>query len=103
MVADVTAAMARHGFDPEVRPSGDGAEIVLHRCPFATAAVADRATICALHLGLARGLTDGTGVTVDELVAYDPRKADCRLRIRVEPEGTDLDGTLTLRGRAGAR
>ena len=99
IVADISAAMARQGFEPEVRPRQDGAEIVLHHCPFETAALADRSTICALHLGIAEGLTDDT-VAVTELVAYDPRKADCRLRIRVAA-GDETDGTLTLRGKAG--
>jgi predicted ArsR family transcriptional regulator len=103
VVADVTAAMARQGFEPEVRASREGAEIVLHNCPFATAALADRDTICALHLGIAEGLTD-TAATVTELVAYDPRKAGCKLRIRLAPdEDEDRSGTLTLRGKAGAR
>jgi predicted ArsR family transcriptional regulator len=83
VVADLAAAMARQGFEPEVRAARDGAEIVLHHCPFASAAVADRETICALHLGIAEGLTDATTATVTELVANDPRKAGCRLRIRV--------------------
>jgi predicted ArsR family transcriptional regulator len=103
MVADVTAAMARQGFEPEVRPQRGGAEIVLHNCPFATTAVADRDTVCALHLGIAEGLTDATA-TVTELVAHDPRKAGCRLRIRLAPDvDEDARGTLTLRGRAGSR
>ena len=42
VVADISAAMARQGFDPEVRPRRGGAEIVLHNCPFASAALADR-------------------------------------------------------------
>ncbi len=71
VVADVTAAMARQGFGPEVRASRGGAEIVLHNCPFATSALADRDTICALHLGIAEGLTDTDPATVTELVAYD--------------------------------
>lgn len=100
IVADVSASMARQGFDPEVRPIRDGAEIVLHNCPFATSALADRETVCAVHLGIAEGLTGGKAVT--DLVAYDPRKAGCRLRIRVAEAPTDEgDGTLTLRGRAG--
>ena len=104
VVADVTAAMARQGFDPEVRPMRDGAEIVLHSCPFATAALADRATICALHLGIAEGLTDDTDAIVSELVAYDPRKADCRLRIRVAADDESAaSGTLSLRGRTVSR
>lgn len=105
-VADISAAMARQGFDPEVRSVRGGVEIVLHRCPFATSAVADRDTVCALHLGIAEGLAKGTQAVVDELVAYDPRKADCRLRIRVatddaasEGGSNDQPGTLSLRGR----
>lgn len=105
-VADITAAMARQGFDPEVRPARGGYEIVLHKCPFAHVALADRSTICALHLGIAEGLLDGTSATVDELVGYDPRKADCCLRIRVEPDAHaahDGHGTLVLRGSRSRR
>ena len=103
MVADVSAAMARQGFEPEVRPQRGGAEIVLHNCPFATTAVADRDTVCALHLGIAEGLTDATA-TVTELVAHDPRKAGCKLRIRLAPDDDeDARGKLILRGRAGTR
>jgi predicted ArsR family transcriptional regulator len=98
VAADIGTAMARQGFDPEVRPGRGGAEIVLHRCPFATAALADRGTVCALHLGIAEGLADGTAMAVEELVAYDPRSADCRLRIRAS-DGDAGRGTLTLRGR----
>ena len=106
VVADISAAMARQGFDPEVRAVRDGAEIVLHRCPFATSAIADRDTVCALHLGIAEGLAAGTRATVSELVAYDPRKADCRLRIRVAGDGEVARsdrGTLSLRGRSSRR
>ena len=104
IVADMSAAMARQGFEPEIRPARGGAEVVLHHCPFASVALADRETVCALHLGIAEGLTDDTSA-VTELVAYDPRTADCRLRIRVT---TDADtagtrGALTLRARSGRR
>jgi predicted ArsR family transcriptional regulator len=102
VVADVTAAMAGQGFDPELGPAPGGAEIVLRRCPFATTALADRRTVCALHLGIAEGLTDGTPATVDELVAYDPRQAGCRLRVQVagdDADRGDAPGTLVLRGR----
>ena len=104
VVADVSAAMARQGFEPEVRPRRGGAEIVLHHCPFAAVALADRHTICALHLGIAQGLTEDTAASVAELVAYDPRKADCRLRIRVDAGDAPQDaGKLSLRGKAGMR
>jgi predicted ArsR family transcriptional regulator len=100
VVADMSAAMARQGFDPEIRPTRAGVEIVLRRCPFASAALADRPTVCALHLGISEGLADDP-VTVTELVARDPRQAGCRLRVRLaglEPGGTGA--RLTLRGRA---
>jgi predicted ArsR family transcriptional regulator len=104
VVADVGAAMARQGFEPEVRAVGDGAEIVLHNCPFATAALADRGTICALHLGIAEGLTDSASATVTELVAYDPRKAGCKIRLRLVPSGEEkVGGALVLRGKGRAR
>jgi predicted ArsR family transcriptional regulator len=99
IVADISAAMARQGFEPDVRTMRRGAEIVLHSCPFESAALADRPTVCALHLGIAQGLTDDTAV-VTELVAYDPRQAGCRVRIRVAAATDVVPGTLTLRGRA---
>lgn len=99
VVADLSAAMARQGFEPEARTTRDGPEIVLHHCPFADVALADRSTVCALHLGIAQGLTDDTA-SVAELVAHDPRKADCRIRLRA---GVNAGGTLTLRGAAGSR
>jgi predicted ArsR family transcriptional regulator len=108
VVADISAAMARNGFDPEVKAVRDGAEIVLHACPFAAVAVADRETVCALHLGIAEGLAeDDERVTISQLVAYDPRKADCRLRIRVAADGDEVEpsggGVLSLRGRSSGR
>lgn len=77
--------MEQMGFDPTVRRKGGRADIVLHNCPFATAAAADADTVCGLHLGLARGLAEGAGgLTVDELVPKDPRRAGCQLRCHVE-------------------
>lgn len=101
-VADISAAMARQGFEPEVRAARGGAEIVLHHCPFASTARADRPTVCGLHLGIAEGLAGGAA-TVTELVAHDPRRAECRLRLRVDADADagGAGGTLTLRGRVG--
>jgi predicted ArsR family transcriptional regulator len=99
VVADLSTAMARQGFEPEVRTRGGAAEIVLHSCPFAAAALVDRATVCSLHLGIAEGLTAGTTVSIDQLIAYDPHKAGCRFRIHVADDGAvpEAAGTLTLR------
>jgi predicted ArsR family transcriptional regulator len=103
VIADVTLAMARQGFDPEVRPTpGGGTEIVLRNCPFESAARTDRDTVCSIHLGLAEGLTAGTNTSVEELVAYDPRRAGCRLRVRTVPTQTEREspnGALVLRAR----
>jgi predicted ArsR family transcriptional regulator len=80
------AVMAQQGFDPELRRKAHSAEVVLRSCPFETAALGHRETICTLHLGLAEGLADGTDVEVAELVAKDPRKANCRIRLRFVDE-----------------
>jgi hypothetical protein len=34
-----------------------------------------------LHLGIAEGLAEGSGVFVHELIARDPRPAKCRVRL----------------------
>lgn len=102
VVSDISAAMARQGFEPEVRAIRGGAEMILHSCPFATTALADRDTVCSLHLGIALGLAEGTLVAIDELVANDPRKADCRLRFSMTANDHERDpapGKLSLRGR----
>jgi predicted ArsR family transcriptional regulator len=80
-IGNLTDAMARLGFDPRVSVRGKRVDIVLDTCPFASAALADPDTVCALHLGMAEGLAEGTDTVVDELVAKDPRRATCRLRL----------------------
>jgi predicted ArsR family transcriptional regulator len=101
IVADISAGMARQGFEPEVRAVRGGAEIVLRNCPFVTAALGDRETVCAIHLGIAEGLAADSNATVSELVAYDPRKAGCKIRVRFakdEDDEADPGGVLSLRG-----
>ncbi len=79
---DMATAMAQQGFEPEVRPKRSGADVVLQTCPFASAALADRETVCTLHLGIAEGLVEGTTATVQQLVVKDPRRAGCCVRLR---------------------
>jgi predicted ArsR family transcriptional regulator len=84
-IALVEEAMAREGFAPETRSTRRGAEVVLQNCPFASTALGDPDTVCSLHLGIAEGLVEGSeGLSVDELVVMDPRRAGCRLRLQVE-------------------
>ena len=87
-MALVVDAMQRQGFDPTVRTRGDRIEVVLATCPFATAALADPDTVCSMHLGIAQGVAGLTGgrLVVDELVPDDPRRANCRLRLHLEPD-----------------
>lgn len=81
LLADV---MRRHGFEPEVRADGPDTAVVLHRCPFATAAEAG-AVICELHLGIAEGVTEGTPhVVVSGLTTAPPHVAGCRIHVHQE-------------------
>ena len=86
-VEPVVAAMARQGFDPLVRRRGERVEVVLRACPFEAAALVDPDVVCGLHLGMAEGIAACTGgeVTVEALTPHDPRRANCRLRLRIAP------------------
>ena len=84
-VAGITAAMAREGYDPEPRHRRGRTEIVLRNCPFESAALADPDTVCALHLGIAGGLAEGTPLVVEDLIRHDPRRANCLLRLPPPP------------------
>jgi predicted ArsR family transcriptional regulator len=84
-IEGVAVVMARQGFAPRTRRRGAFAKVVLESCPFASTVLADPETVCALHLGLAEGLVEGTEVSVDKLVSKDPRKAGCELVLQVSP------------------
>ncbi len=86
-VEAIVGAMNSQGFDPEVRGRGKRIDVVLRTCPFETTALADPDTICSLHLGIAEGVAELAGgqLVIDDLVRHDPRRANCRLRMRVAP------------------
>jgi len=79
-VRDLTAMFADLGFLPEVATRSGGADVVLRNCPFASAVLRDPA-VCALHRGLAEGFLFGTQLEVVDLLARDPREAQCVLRL----------------------
>ena len=88
-VTAIADAMAREGFDPEVRRRRSGTDIVLRRCPFESGALEDPETVCQLHLGLAEGMAESVGgIKVEGLVTKDPRRAQCRLKLRFDPAAT---------------
>lgn len=50
------------GFDSRVVPTpGDGVRVEIHHCPFLEVARDRQEVVCALHLGLMRGLLEGSG------------------------------------------
>lgn len=88
-VSSLVDAMEREGFDPARRERGRRIEVVLRACPYATTALVDADTVCAVHLGMAQGVAERTGgaLVVDRLVPHDPRRANCRLHVHVaEPD-----------------
>ncbi len=76
------------GFHPLALPRPWGSEFVLGRCPFVEVAARDPATVCQLHLGLAEGMATALDERADvDLVAQDPRRAGCRVRVRLAVKG----------------
>jgi predicted ArsR family transcriptional regulator len=72
---------------------GDEVEIVLHQCPFASAALADQDVVCSLHLGMAQGFAEAIGgIEIDELAPTDPRHPHCRLRAHLRDHVSEPDG-----------
>lgn len=92
--------MARLGFAPERAEVGDTVDLVLHNCPYETAAAADPDTVCGLHLGLAHGVAESIGgIVVDTLVRRDPHTARCLLRCHLDESAADRpDGTSSSAG-----
>jgi len=80
--ADMVAA----GFHPVALTGPRGGEFLLGRCPFVEVAARDPATVCELHLGLVEGVATALeeGAVID-LVAKDPRRAGCHVRVRLAP------------------
>lgn len=73
----------RRGFEPRRVERRDSIELVLEHCPFASAASSAPEIVCQLHLGLAEGIAEASGgsVEVTELIARNPRRAGCRLKM----------------------
>jgi predicted ArsR family transcriptional regulator len=85
--------MDRHGFAPTLTQEADRVEMVLHQCPFASAALADQDVVCSLHLGMAHGFAEAIGgIEIDELAPTDPRHPHCRLVAHVPGHVPDPGG-----------
>lgn len=82
-VAVLDAVARRLGFEPRVRPTRSGADVILDRCPFLEPAAAAPDIVCDLHHGIAEGIAEaaGDGATIDDLVRRPPRRAGCRIKV----------------------
>ncbi|MEZ5237363.1 MAG: helix-turn-helix domain-containing protein [Acidimicrobiales bacterium] len=99
-VEGLTGAMAEQGFRPELERDGDRFAITLHHCPFASTAVADPGTVCALHRGIADGIAEAfDGLRVDGLeVVADPTRGGCRITGRSSEPTDPGDGARPAPG-----
>nr|WP_271213744.1 helix-turn-helix domain-containing protein [Rhodococcus wratislaviensis]GLK40975.1 ArsR family transcriptional regulator [Rhodococcus wratislaviensis] len=69
----LTTLFAEMGFDPELEASEDEMRIRLHACPFESVARQSPNVVCALHLGLMRGVLDRLGApeTDNRLIPWE--------------------------------
>lgn len=86
VVEAIETVSAAQGFRPSHHEHRGRVELVLERCPFASAAAVAPGVVCELHRGIAEGMAEVLGgVSVEGLVARPPERAGCRLLLR--PEG----------------
>ena len=82
---------ARQGFEPCRVERRSSVDLVLGRCPYQAPATAAPDIICQLHLGMAEGIAQATGdsLEVTGLIVRDPLRAGCRLMLsRAADAGT---------------
>lgn len=82
---EVTAA--HQGFEPRRSERGSSPELVLGRCPYEAAATSDPQVVCELHRGLAEGVAQATGGTLEvtNLIVRNPTRGGCRLQLHRVP------------------
>ncbi|MEI2779640.1 MAG: helix-turn-helix domain-containing protein [Tetrasphaera sp.] len=68
----LVTTMTDMGFEPEPSPARRPRELLIHNCPFQDVAARHQEIVCAVHLGLMRGLLarSGGGVAVRTLEPY---------------------------------
>ncbi|MCZ4588111.1 helix-turn-helix domain-containing protein [Rhodococcus opacus] len=69
----LTTLFAEMGFDPELETTPEEMRIRLHACPFESVARQSPNVVCALHLGLMRGVLDRLGApeTDNRLIPWE--------------------------------
>jgi predicted ArsR family transcriptional regulator len=81
---EILDAVARRlGFEPRLKRTRVGVDVVLDRCPFVDAAAAAPAVVCDLHHGIAEGIAEQAAgdVAVTEMVVRPPERAGCRIKV----------------------
>lgn len=81
---EVLDAVARRmGFEPRVKRTADGVELVLDRCPFVGPAETAPDVVCNLHRGMAEGIAEEVpdDFIVDDIVRQPPRDAGCQIKV----------------------
>lgn len=89
VVSGMETALSAMGFQPATRVAEGRAVFQLGNCPYRNVAVEQRSVVCALHEGLARGLTEALGgrdARLSGFAARDPRKAGCLIELEIETE-----------------
>ena len=88
-------ALQRTGFAPDDITDADQAargerHLILRHCPFAEAAAGEHGEmVCALHLGIARGLVAAQGGEVIAFEPHNPVAPACVLNTRIPVGGAD--------------
>jgi len=86
-----TVEIERQGFEPSLTCHGEHFDVTLGACPFTSAVLTDRDTVCQMHVGLANGVAESIGgITIDEFVIRDPRRGRCHIRGEVHDSSTDV-------------
>jgi predicted ArsR family transcriptional regulator len=81
--AEVIAALARQGYEPEV----DGSVIRLRNCPFHRLAEQFPPLVCGMNLALLDGLLDGLGA--DATARLDPTPRHCCVVLDISNDNDD--------------
>lgn len=79
------ASLAALGFAPSIEHRDDGlVRFCLHNCPYAEAVHENQPLVCALHLGLTRGLLEGarSEALLAGFTPHDPDEAGCTIDLR---------------------
>src|SRR5690606_36037359 len=86
-IETLDAVARRLGFEPSVRESRTGVDVVLDRCPFVGPATAAPEVVCDLHRGIAEGIAEqaADSAVIDDLVIRPPRTAGCRIVVDPRP------------------